>query len=348
MIQKFKKTLFFASLTCLLPIPVGIVLWQRFPESAITGTWIVIIPVAMLLAMWLCVGLSSLDRSNRDRNEKVHKLVLWIMPLLSCMFSGLMYALLLGVKFSPTAYVMAPMGVLFCLIGNYLPKTRMNATIGIKIRWTYSSEDNWNTTHRFAGKLWVVCGLVIVLGAFLPQPLGIGVMLTSFAVMTAAPILCSYRFYQQEKAEGKPLQAPVYPLAMSPRAKKMSAVLIAALVIFLVLVMFTGTLTYQLNEKALTVEADWYSDLTISYASIDALEYREGSVPGYRVGGFASARLLMGFFENEELGVYTRYTPTKYESCILITRGNNTVVLSAGSAEDTHALYRALQEKLDN
>ena len=37
-------------------------------------------------------------------------------------------------------------------------------------------------------------------------------------------------------------------------------------------------------------------------------ELREGNVDGTRIGGFGSFRLLLGFFENEEFGTYTRYT----------------------------------------
>ena len=76
MILKFKKTLFFASLACLLPIPVGIALWNLFPDEAVTGTWIAAVPLSMLAAMWLCVGASALDKSNQNQNEKVHKLIL--------------------------------------------------------------------------------------------------------------------------------------------------------------------------------------------------------------------------------------------------------------------------------
>jgi len=344
MILKNKKALILSSLFCLLPIPVGMALWKLFPEGAITGTWIAIIPLAMLAAQWVCIAASALDNSNRNKNEKIHKMILWVIPFLSCSMSGVMYALLLGLDVSPMMWTMIPMGLLFMGIGNYMPKTRMNATMGIKIKWTYSSEANWNATHRLAGKVWFAGGLVIILAAFLPDTVGIAAMLICFAVMIVLPMIYSYRFYLREKAEGKELNSG-YPTA-SPTAKKLSILFVSVLCVFVALIMFTGELQYHLEEDTLTIEADWYSDLTVSYDSIDAMEYREGNVPGILVGGFASARLLMGFFENEELGVYTRYTPVKCECCILITKGSSTIVLSAGSAEETQALYHALLEKV--
>ena len=344
MILKYKKTLLFSSLVCLLPIPVGLLLWKLFPEGAITGTWIAIMPLSMLAAMWVCVGASALDKTNQNKNEKIHKLILWVIPFLSCVMSGIMYAILLRLDFSPMAWTMVPMGLLFMGIGNYMPKTRMNATMGIKTKYTYSSEANWNATHRLAGKTWFIAGLVVILAAFLPYAVGIPVMLICFAVIILIPMVYSYRFYQKEKAEGKELKSG-YP-AMNPKAKKLTTVFLVVLFAFIALVMFTGDLQFHLEENTLTVEADWYSDLTVTYDSIDAMEYREGDVSGVRVGGFASARLLMGFFENEELGVYTRYTPAKSESHILITRGENILVLSTGSEEGTRALYNDLLEKI--
>ena len=343
MILKYKKALILSSMACLLPIPVGMVLWKLFPEGAITGTWIAIIPLSMLAAQWLCIALSALDKTNQNKNEKIHKLILWVIPGITWVFCGIMYALLLGLEFSPMVWTMIPMGLLFMGIGNYMPKTRMNATMGIKTKHTYSSEANWNATHRLAGKTWVIGGLLMILAAFLPHTVAIPVMLVCFAVIILVPMVYSYRFYQKEKAEGKELKSG-YP-AMNPKAKKLTTVFMVVLFAFLALVMFTGELQYHLEENTLTIEADWYSDLTITYDSMDALEYREGNLPGVRVGGFGSARLLMGFFENEELGVYTRYTPVNCESCILITRGESILVISTGNAESTRTLYNNLLEK---
>ena len=52
---------------------------------------------------------------------------------------------------------------MFIIIGNYLPKARQNYTIGIKIPWTLANEENWNRTHRLAGYLWMICGILMIL-----------------------------------------------------------------------------------------------------------------------------------------------------------------------------------------
>ena len=38
-------------------------------------------------------------------------------------------------------------GLLFMIIGNYLPKVKQNNTIGIRVVWTLQDEENWSATH---------------------------------------------------------------------------------------------------------------------------------------------------------------------------------------------------------
>lgn len=89
------------------------------------------------------------------------------------------------------------LGVIFIVIGNYLPKCRQNYTIGIKLPWTLSDEENWDKTHRFAGKIWMLCGVLEIIVGFLP--------IAQFEIVTIALILLatipiavySYLFYRK-------------------------------------------------------------------------------------------------------------------------------------------------------
>lgn len=343
MILKNKKALILASLATLLPIPVGLLLWDRFPAAYSPGAFVYGMPLTMLAAQWVCILVSALDKSNRGRNRKPMALVLWIIPFITWLFSGIMYALFLELPFSPVSWSFAGIGLLMILIGNYLPKCRMNATIGIKIRTAYSSEANWNATHRFGGKVWAVCGAAMMLCALLPEAWGAAIVFCLFAVMIVLPAAYSYRFYCREKAEGKdvPLRFP----AANKKILAGSAVFLAALFIFVGCIMFTGDIGYHFGEESFTVEADFYSDLTIPYDQIEAIEFRDGGVdPGLRVGGFSSARLLMGFFKNEEFGIYTRYTYRSPANVVLTVEGKP-LVLSGGNMEETWNLYQALRRK---
>ena len=342
MILKNKKLMLFTSLLTLLPLPAFFLLKHLFPsefvESFSLMFWLP--PLSLLAGQWICVFFTSLDKSNQNRNEKVQKLVLWIIPLISNVFCGIFFALLMGVKFSPFGWMGTMMGLLFILIGNYMPKTRMNATIGIKVKWTYTSEENWNATHRFAGRLWVSCGLVLIPMSFLPEESAIAILTVIILIMVFVPMLYSWNYYRKEKKAGKALKAG-YPTE-NEKVMKASLVIVALILIFCGFVLWSGDLTYQLGEESFTVEADWYADFTLRYADIETIEYRDGNVPGSRTGGWGSFRLLLGFFSNEEFGLHTRYTYYNPEACVVLTTKSRAIVLSGETAEETLALYEAL------
>ena len=354
MIKKHKKVLITSSLVTLLPVLVGLLLWNKLPEKFATH-WgmdgqadgysslpfaVFAPPLIMLAVQWLCVWFTAKDPGNQDRNKKPFTLVLWIIPLVSNLSSYLMYALALGAEFSPVSWMVPAMGLLFAIIGNYLPKCKMNSTMGIKILWTYSSEENWNATHRFGGKVWVIGGLFLLLSGSLPEAASLIALFVTIAVMCILPICYSYRFYKKEKADGKVLNTAYS--STNRKITKGSAVFLILLLVFVSVVLFAGDLEYELLDRGFIIEADFYSNYSVLYEDIRSIEYREGNVPGMRVGGYGSFRLLMGYFQNEEFGTYVRYTYYKPDACIVLAVKGKTLVISGETAAQTQELYQQL------
>ena len=354
--MKNKKLLILSSLLILLPIPVGLILWNRLPEMLVThwgmngqpdGTmglaWAVFLPpVLMLLGQWVCIWFTMRDPGNKNRNTKPLNLVIWIIPLLSNLCSYLMYALALGYEVSPVGWTLALMGVVFAAIGNYLPKCKMNFTLGIKVRWAYTSEENWNATHRFAGKVWFIGGIGLIFGTLLPERWAVAVMLVSIAVLAVISVVYSYLFYKKQMAKGDALKP--FPKAVT-KGGKIATVFLVLLLVGLAVFLFTGELEYTFSGEWVMVKASYYTDLALPYDTVEELEYREGNVSGIRVGGFGSGRLLMGFFRNDEFGTYTRYTYTNPGACVVVTTDKEVYVFSGRDVEETRALYQALSEK---
>ena len=354
MLKQYKNSLIITSLLTLLPIPLGLLLWSRFPETmavhwGITGqadgyaspNLVVFgLPLLMLAFHWLCIFFTARDKGNHGRNQKMFRIVLWTIPIISNLSLLGLYAFALDVEFSPVVWTVVPMGLLFALIGNYLPKTRMNSTMGIKVPWAYSSEANWNATHRFAGKVWVIGGILVALCGLLPHGWAVSGMILFTVVLCVLPIVYSYRFYKKEKAEGK-VQTTGYS-ATDRKILKGSGIFLIVLTIFLLFVLFYGDITYSFREDYLLIDGNMYSDYIVYYDTIDHVEFRESNVPGLRVGGYGSFRLLMGYFENEEFGTYTRYTYYKPEACVVLTKGEKRIVLSGETYEETEKLYLEL------
>ena len=359
MTPKNKKLIIITSLLTMLPIPVGLLLWNKFPETmaihwGITGqadgfasvpTAVFLMPAIMLLTHLFCILVCFLDPGNRNRNRKILHIVLWTVPVICNLSCCGIYALALGVEFSPVFWTMVPMGLLFALIGNYMPKTRMNSTVGIKVPWAYTSEENWNATHRLAGKLWVIGGVLIALGGFLPHGWAIAVMFILLIPMCVIPIVYSWQFYEHEKKQGKDIKAGYS--SVDKKVMKGSLIFLILTTVFVLFMLFFGDIHYVFNEDHLLVDANMYTDYVLRYDTIEDIEYWEGKMPGLRVGGFGSFRLLMGFFENDEFGTHTRYTYYDPEACIVLTVRGKAVVLSAETAEETRTLYETLLSKIN-
>jgi uncharacterized membrane protein len=81
--------------------------------------------------------------------------------------------------------------LLFVALGNRFGRLRHNWFFGIRVPWTLSSEDVWNRTHRMAGRLWVVGGILMLPAAFLPPSAGVAILALIAAVLAIVPIVYS-------------------------------------------------------------------------------------------------------------------------------------------------------------
>lgn len=158
-----------------------------------------VLPLLILAIHGICIFASGKDFRDKKQSPKVMGLVLWICPLLSVMANSLTYAISLGKEINVLFVVSLTMGALFVLIGNYLPKCQQNRTVGIRIIWTLKNEANWNATHRFAGKVWVIGGLLLMASSLLPYSILPWAMIALLVVFISLPVLYSYRFYRKER-----------------------------------------------------------------------------------------------------------------------------------------------------
>ena len=208
MIKKNLKTLIITSIVILLPILAGVFLWDKLPEQ-IPFHWnangevdgwgskplaVFGMPAILLAFQWLCVLGTSSDPKKANHSEKIIQLVLWIIPVISVAVHAMVYMTALGAEVRVEVIMPILVGLVLTIIGNYLPKCKQSYTIGIKIPWTLNSEENWNRTHRFAGRLWVVCGLALMLTGFFG---GFWVFLPIVLVMVAAPMIYSYSLHRK-------------------------------------------------------------------------------------------------------------------------------------------------------
>ena len=204
-----KITLILTTLVSLIPIVAGALVYSRLPETIATHwnmsgeadgwssrAFAVFGLPGILLAVNLFLPFAlKADPKHGNMSEALVKITIWTIPLVSLLCCGLTLARGLGYTVSVEFWVPIFMGVLCIVIGNYLPKTKQSYTMGIKLPWTLNSEENWNRTHRLAGYLWVLGGLLFIVMSFVGWSLA--AFLIILAVMVLVPTAYSYLLYRK-------------------------------------------------------------------------------------------------------------------------------------------------------
>lgn len=214
MIKENKFKAIVSSIVILLPILFGVISWEKLPEKIATH-WgpdgnpdhysskffaVFCLPIIVFLLHWLCLFISKFDPKNKDQHKKIMGLVFWICPAVSILCSAFTYFYAFNVELNVGSICIAFMGLLFIIIGNYMPKCKQSYTIGLKIPWTLNDEANWNATHRFAGKLWVIGGIFMLPAAFLPE-MFLPFVLVEIIPLVLIPVIYSYRFYKTHNTD---------------------------------------------------------------------------------------------------------------------------------------------------
>lgn len=146
------------------------------------------------------------DNRNRQQSSKVIGMVIWMIPVTALIYNGM--ARLINMDADSENLFMAVIyfgtGLLFMIIGNYLPKVKQNNTIGIRVVWTLQDEENWSATHRFSGKLWVASGVLCMLCGLFGESIA-ALILYIVSIMAAAivSILYSYLFIRKNGSRRK-------------------------------------------------------------------------------------------------------------------------------------------------
>jgi uncharacterized membrane protein len=91
------------------------------------------------------------------------------------------------------------MGLLFFIIGSMLRKAKRNWFIGVRTPWTLSSDSVWNETHRVGGILFMMSGVIAVIGGFFGGNIAFWSIMVPVLGTTIFLIVYSYVLYQREQ-----------------------------------------------------------------------------------------------------------------------------------------------------
>lgn len=212
MFKENKKTILITALLTVLPMVFGLLLWNQLPEQMATHFnadnkvdgfssklfTVVGLPLIMLGGHMLSALITTIDPRRRNISNKMFSLVLWLMPFISIFTLTMIYAYNLGIPINTNLFGHLLVGLIFLIVGNYLPKIRQNYTIGIKLPWTMNNEENWSRTHRLGGVVWMIAGAFILLSGFITSFNAEWTLLGTVLVAILVPTIYSLYLHVQK------------------------------------------------------------------------------------------------------------------------------------------------------
>lgn len=168
------------------------------PDSIFIGPGIM--GAVSLFVYVLMVNLKSIDpKKYDDKNDTLYQnfalLTVAFLSLLSCI---IIYTSTHADQVNVGNLILPLLGLSFAGLGWYMPKFRQNYFVGFKLPWTLENVDNWNETHKVAGKIWVYGGLFQAVATFvLSMKFGFICFMIATAVMVIIPTVFSYRMFKR-------------------------------------------------------------------------------------------------------------------------------------------------------
>ncbi len=320
------------------------------PDQYASTLWVVVLfPALIAILQWICVFITNKTNQNIKQSKKVLELIYWICPAISIFSSGVIYSAGLGLKPDMLFLMCCFFGILFIIIGNYMPKCLQNSTVGIKIKWTLANEENWNATHRFTGRVWFFSGIVLFLIAFLQGNIRYYCITTVMIVAIMSPLVYSYIYYRKQLSGGALTKDDFKYQCSSKRAAIVGTIVTVIILATVLFIMFTGNVKIGFYDDKLEIDATYWEDTFLNFSDISDVEYINSIEKAERLNGFASGRLMLGWFNSQELENHTRYMYISCKSCVLITtKEGKKLVINRPDESQTWALYEDLLLRLDH
>ncbi|WP_379131383.1 SdpI family protein [Paenibacillus sp. sgz500958] len=166
--------------------------WDKDSLIAVFGTLAVLWPFLLQFTRII-----DPKRENYKKFENAHAMIRLAVALLfdACLVLSVTYGL---DKDIPVYNILlAALGLMFIVIGNFMPQLKHNYFLGIRTPWTLASPKVWRKTHRLSGICWAAAGLLFIAGALLPQILSIPVIITGLVAATVPPMFYSWYISNQ-------------------------------------------------------------------------------------------------------------------------------------------------------
>jgi uncharacterized membrane protein len=193
---------------------VGILLWNRLPDPMashwnfndevdgyIPRLWgVLLMPLITVLMLGIFLVVPKIDPLKANIAQFREAFNLFIVLIIA--FMVYVYALTIAWNLGATNFkismaMLPAMGLLLIFVGYMLRKAKRNFFIGIRTPWTLSSDSVWDKTHKMGSKLFIISGLLAILGSLFGG-YAIWFIFTPLIGSTLFLVVYSYILFQQE------------------------------------------------------------------------------------------------------------------------------------------------------
>lgn len=166
--------------------------------SRFWGAFLMPLVTIGMLALFLVIPSIDPLKANIAEFRGAFNTFITLMIVFMLYMHGLTLAWNLGYdNFNMGSAMLPGLGLIFLFAGYMMRQAKRNFFIGIRTPWTLSSDHVWNETHRIGGTLFIISGILALLGAFFPN-YALWLLLIPLFASVIFPFVYSYVLYQRE------------------------------------------------------------------------------------------------------------------------------------------------------
>ncbi len=210
--MKNKKAFFFLMAISILSFIGLLLVYPKLPEtipihfgpdgqadgfgSRNTALLLGLIPAGLCLLLWF---LPKMDprRKNYEKHEKAYVIMAALVVLFLIFFNWITVLIPLGFSFRIEIITPCLVGLLFIVMGNFMPQIRPNYFMGIRTPWALENEYVWKKTHRFGGIVFWIMGAFLFFTPFLSEDLP--VMIIVPVILGGCVLMYGYSYFIYRK-----------------------------------------------------------------------------------------------------------------------------------------------------
>jgi uncharacterized membrane protein len=175
--------------------------WGLFgePNGSMSRFWgLTIIPLLMALVVGLFEVLPAIDplRENYKAFRGRYDQFVLVMALFLAFIFVVVALWNLGAPVDIMSALSLGIAILFYFSALLISETRRNYFVGIRTPWTLASDEVWEKTHKYAGKVFKAASVLVLIGAAVPK-FAIIFLIVPLAGATAWVTLHSYLEYKK-------------------------------------------------------------------------------------------------------------------------------------------------------